>query len=149
RFDAQIIDVSERLKRAGKDHSEVAEIPIWQPDAIPKKTWRKKEAHGKATARALTSAELAERDLKATERRNKKQRQRVTEAEEEEIIVLATPGNQPPASTGPPRLSSKDDGEGEGEGGGDGRAKRKRKATEAYRNARLAGLQSLGYSQVE
>jgi len=42
RFDAQIIGVSERFKRAGKEHSEPAEIPTRQPDALPKKTWRKK-----------------------------------------------------------------------------------------------------------
>jgi hypothetical protein len=36
------------------------------------KTWRKKEAHGRGNARALTAAEAAERDLRAQERRDKK-----------------------------------------------------------------------------
>jgi len=57
----------------------------------PRKLGARREAHGKATARMLTAAELAERDLMAVERRDKKQRQRTSEAKEEGVIVLATP----------------------------------------------------------
>jgi hypothetical protein len=35
-------------------------IPIGQLDPTPKRTWKKKDTHGKATARALTSGELAQ-----------------------------------------------------------------------------------------
>ena len=150
RFDDEIMAASERLKQAGKQHQHVATLPIGQPDPIPKKTWRKRDTHDKATARALTAAEVAERDLKAAERclkakdrRDKKQRantpESVAEGEEEEVQVPATPERLPP-SIAPARLVGE---------GGEGRGKRKRKMTEAYRQARQAGLQSLGYSQVE
>jgi hypothetical protein len=36
-------------------------VPIGKPDAIPRKIWRKKKDRGKADARALTGAEIAER----------------------------------------------------------------------------------------
>jgi hypothetical protein len=96
----------------------------------------------------MTAAEIGERDLKAGERQNKKQRPTtpmgVPEEAEEEIQVPGIPEQQClPPSTAPARLTG-DDGE-----GGEGRGKRKRKMTEAYRQARQAGLSSLGYSQVE
>jgi hypothetical protein len=76
-----------------------------------------------------------ERDLKARERRDKKQRPAISKhipEIEEEIQVPATPEQQyPPPSTAPARLA--------GESGG-GRGKRKRKMTEAYRKARQQGL---------
>jgi hypothetical protein len=123
-------------------------LPIGQPDPIPKKTWRKRDAHGKADRRALTAAEIAEQDLKLRERENKKQRPNTPKValqeEDTEIQVPATPEREPPTSTAPARLiRSQRDGEGEGRG------KRKHKATDAYREARQAGLKSLGYSQVE
>jgi hypothetical protein len=106
-------------------------------------TWRKKEAHGKANARALTAVEAAKRDLEARERQDKKQRpaapERVPEEADEEIRVPATPEQSLPPSTAPARLAS----EGEGESEGEGRGKRKRKMTEAYMEVRQAGLQSL------
>jgi len=46
---------------------------------------------------------------------------------------------EPPASTAPAKLGY----------GGDVSSKRKRRPTEAYKQARQSGLQSLGYSQVE
>jgi hypothetical protein len=33
----------------------LAQIPISVPDAVPKKTWRKKKTHGKANACGLTA----------------------------------------------------------------------------------------------
>ena len=38
------------------------------PDAVPKKTWRKKKDHGKANARALTAAEASNKDRQERER---------------------------------------------------------------------------------
>ena len=63
-----------------------------------------------------------------------------------EIQVPATPEREPPASAAPARsVGAQHDGEGEGESSG----KRKHKTTDAYREARQAGLKSLGYSQIE
>jgi len=133
RFDDQILAASECLKSAGTRHQQFASLPIRQPDPIAK-TWRKKEAHGEANARALAAAEVAQRDLKTRERQDKEQRpatpERVPEEADEEIRVPATLEQSLPSSTAPARLAS------EGEGEGEGRDKRKRKMTEAYREAR-------------
>ena len=68
----------------------------------------------------------------------------VLQEEDTEIQVPATPEREPPASTAPARLVGvQRDGESEGTG------KRKHKTTDAYREARQAGLKSLGYSQVK
>ena len=93
------------------------------------------DSHGKG-ARAMTAAEIAERDLKARERRDKKQRpatpKHMPEKIEEEIQVPATPEQKyPPPSTAPVRLAGES---------GEGRGKRKRKMTKAYRQARQQGL---------
>jgi len=64
--------VSESLKQAGKQHQHLAALPIGQPDPIPKKTWRKRDAHGKADRRGLTAAEIAKQDLRLRERQDKK-----------------------------------------------------------------------------
>ena len=57
----------------------------------------KRDSHDKG-ARAMTAAEIAERDLKACERRDKKRRpatpEHVPEETEEEIQVPATPEQQ-------------------------------------------------------
>ena len=87
RFDDQILAASERLKSAGTRHQQLASLPIGQPDPIAKKTWRKKEAHGKANARALTAAEVAQRDLKTRERQDKEQRPATPERVPEEADV--------------------------------------------------------------
>jgi hypothetical protein len=42
-------------------------MPINKPDAIPRKIWKKKKDHGKADARALTGAEIAERAYRERE----------------------------------------------------------------------------------
>jgi hypothetical protein len=83
----------------------------------------------------MTATEIAEQDLKARERRDKKQRPATPEhipEETDEIQVPAIPEQQsPPPSTAPARLAG---------GSGEGRGKRKRKITEAYRQARQQGL---------
>jgi len=83
RFDDQILAASECLKSAGTRHQQFASLPIRQPDPIAK-TWRKKEAHGEANARALAAAEVAQRDLKTRERQDKKQRPATLERVPEE-----------------------------------------------------------------
>ena len=55
---------------------EATDLPIASPDEVPKKQWKKKKAHGKANARALTKAELAELEMHsrhAAERRAAKE----------------------------------------------------------------------------
>jgi len=95
-----------------------------------KKAWKKKEAHGKASARALTAAEIGERA------QGKKQRQRTPDKDyKDAILVPETPPRvAPPPSTAPAGLA--------------GAGKRKRKATAVYTAARQAGqVPSLGHSQ--
>jgi len=137
RIDDQIMAAGKRLKEVGDQHQQLAGLPIRQPDPIPKKTWRKRDTHGTANARALTAAEVAERDLKAKGCRDKKQRantpESVSEDEEEDVQVPATPEQSLPPYTAPARLALAGE-------GGEGRGKRKRKMTEAYRQARQAGL---------
>ena len=60
RWDGQFIEELSKQTAAAKRREELAQIPIGIPDAVPKKTWRKKTAHGKANARGLTAGELAE-----------------------------------------------------------------------------------------
>jgi hypothetical protein len=43
----------------------LAQLPIGNPDPVPKKVWRKKKAHGPAE---LNSAKIAHRDLLAKKR---------------------------------------------------------------------------------
>jgi hypothetical protein len=49
----------------GRQHLELQALPISNPDPIPKKVFLKKKNHGKADARALTGAEIAEREHQA------------------------------------------------------------------------------------
>jgi len=65
----------------------------------------------------------------------------ILEEDEKEVQVSATPEQDPPTSTAPARLAGTQEAE--------GRSKRKQTITEAYKQARQSGLQSLGYSQVE
>lgn len=142
---ADVFKQRERLPPAGIQHEQLAALPIRMPDPIPKKSWRRKNTHGRANARTLTAAEVADRHLRAQERQDKKLRATTPESVlEEEVHVPATPEQEPPVSTAPARLVGAQEAE--------GRGKRKRRVTEAYRQARQArqaGLQSLGYSQVE
>jgi len=77
----------------------------------------------------MTAAEIAERDLKARERQEKKQRPAAPEhvPEEEEIQVpTITEQQSHPQSTAPARLAGE---------AGEGRGKRKRKMTEVQAGA--------------
>src|SRR5437764_1047237 len=61
RFKAQLKTEHQKLISAGEQHLKMQTIPINKPDAIPKKLWKKKKEHDKADARALTGAEIAEK----------------------------------------------------------------------------------------
>src|SRR5436853_2501456 len=54
-----------KLLTAGRQYLELQALPIGNPDPIPKKVLLKKKTHGKADARALTGAEIAEREHQA------------------------------------------------------------------------------------
>src|SRR5207248_10998319 len=67
RFDFQYLRANAAAKELAERHEELSLIPIGQPDAIPKKTWRKK-THGKANAPGLTAAQSSDRDRLEAER---------------------------------------------------------------------------------
>ena len=60
-----------KLTTAAEDHEEPAQIPNDVPDAMSKKTWRKKKTFGKDNARGLTVIELAEHEKTEKIRRKK------------------------------------------------------------------------------
>jgi hypothetical protein len=114
----------------------------------------KKKTHGKADARGLTGAEIAGRALKGKERKERAALNTpcpIGLSQGDCIEVLGSPqvdslesrsltpdAPELPASTAPARLQQEDVGVG---------GKRKRTVTNAYIEARYAGLPSLGYSQ--
>jgi hypothetical protein len=68
RFDSQYLRAQEKAKAIAERHEDLSNIPIGMPDAVPKKTWRKKKDHGKANARGLTAAEASDKDRQERER---------------------------------------------------------------------------------
>jgi hypothetical protein len=97
RWDGQFIGGLSKLTTAAERREELAQIPIGVPDAVPKKTWRKKKTHGKANARELTALELAELE-KAEEIRRGKARAAIPEdiEEEEDEQGFLVPDSPPP-----------------------------------------------------
>jgi hypothetical protein len=71
RFDSQYLKTQENAKTIAERHEDLSHIPIGIPDAIPKKTWRKKKNHGKANAPGLTAAEASDKDRKEREKRTR------------------------------------------------------------------------------
>jgi hypothetical protein len=154
RFDIQYLKANAAAKDLAERHEELSLIPISQPDAVPKKQWRKKKTHGKANAPGLTAAESSDRDRLQAERLADKRRPTTPEAEIERVpmtptgrkrtntLVERTPGKPPthtraapgsrdapeipPASTAPPLLYT--------------RAGRERKKTKKLDRARAEGL---------
>jgi hypothetical protein len=166
RFERQILRSNELLLQAGERHLELQALPIGNPDPAPKRRVVQQKRHGKADARGLTGAELAERALLA--------RERAQRAADEEDGLQFVP-DTPPRS---PRLA------GESQGGstitlvirsperpptprhplpapsflppsstapptlGGAMGKRKRTMTDKYREGREEGLNpSIGHSQ--
>jgi hypothetical protein len=68
RFDSQYLRAQEKAKAIAERHEDLSRIPIGMPDAVPKKTWRKKKDRGKANAPGLTAAEASDKDRKERER---------------------------------------------------------------------------------
>jgi hypothetical protein len=96
-----LIGSLERTTEIGTRHLAMQELPIGNPDPVPKRQWIiQKKSHGRADARGLTGAELADRALIAKERVEKEEQQppklgrvRVSTTDEEEgpILIPATP----------------------------------------------------------
>jgi hypothetical protein len=89
RLDSTFIQSTNAILQAAQRNEALAGLPINMPDAIPKKAWKKKKAHGLADAAGLTSAEIARRELEAKEKIEKAQSAAVSHV---------------PPSTAPPRL---------------------------------------------
>src|SRR5947207_9577501 len=68
RFDNQYLRVQENAKAIAERYEDLSRIPIGMPDAVPKKTWRKKKDRGKADARGLTAAEASDKDRQERKR---------------------------------------------------------------------------------
>ena len=62
RFNSQYLRAQENAKAIAERYKDLSRIPIGMPDAVPKKTWRKKKDRGKADARGLTAAEASDKD---------------------------------------------------------------------------------------
>jgi hypothetical protein len=125
RFDFQYLRVNAAAKELAERHEEPSLIPISQPDAIPKKIWRKKETHGKANAPGLTAAQSSDKDKIGAEKTANKDKTRAATPEKEvervpdsperpstplnrkrtNTLVERTPGKLIPART-PPALQS-------------------------------------------
>jgi hypothetical protein len=111
RLDSTFIRTANTMLQAAQRNDTLDRLPIGTPDAIPKKTWRKKKTHGHADAAGLTSAVIAQKDLAAKEKAEAtkaakaakaavltatKAKARVESAGEEDLGL--------PPSTAPPRL---------------------------------------------
>jgi hypothetical protein len=55
RFDIQYLKANAAAKDLAERHEELSLILIGQPDAVPKKQWRKKKNHCRANAPGLTA----------------------------------------------------------------------------------------------
>jgi len=81
-FDFQYLRANTAAKELTECHEELSFIPIGRPDAIPKKTWRKKTPHGKANFPGLTAAQSNDRDQLEAERIANKGKARAATSEE-------------------------------------------------------------------
>ena len=67
RFDAQMQAQQLKLLDIGRQLLTLQAIPIGNPDPAPKRQYQKRKTHGKADARGLTGAEIAQKELKTRE----------------------------------------------------------------------------------
>ena len=64
RADVMILQNNAQIALSLQRAAELALIPIKAPEPRPRKEWSKKKLHGKADARGLTGAKLADKALK-------------------------------------------------------------------------------------
>jgi hypothetical protein len=78
RFDRQVEAEQQKLIVITRDQVELQALPIGNPDANPKRRFRKKKTHGFTNARGLSGAEIAALDLRTRETRNTRVRRERT-----------------------------------------------------------------------
>jgi hypothetical protein len=71
RLNNTFIQSASNLLQAVQRNDTLAQLPIGMPDAIPKRTWKKKKTHGLADAAGLTAAVIAQKELTAKEKAEK------------------------------------------------------------------------------
>ena len=91
RWDGQFLEGLSKFTTAAERREELAQIPIGVPDAVPKKTWRKKKTYGKANARRLTAIELAELERAEEIRRGKAQAATPEDEDKQGFLVPDSP----------------------------------------------------------
>lgn len=69
RFDEQVLRVAHNLHSIAQKHEALAQIPIANPDPVPKKMWRRKK--NAQNARGMTANELATTARKEAEKKEK------------------------------------------------------------------------------
>jgi hypothetical protein len=99
-FDFQYLRANTAAKELAKRHEKLSLISIGQPDAIPKKIWRKKKTHDKAKARVATPEKEVERVPDSPEHPSTPLGRKRTNT-----LVERTPGKLTPARA-PPALQS-------------------------------------------
>jgi hypothetical protein len=122
RFDKQReqlqLSTEEQVINLGRTYLELQQIPIYQPNEIPQRSWRRAKPHDKSTKRGMTANEmLAERErrrqqqMQQQDRYQQAQEQRWQEENTIEIIRQRTPDYIPdsplvPATTPPQQSTS-------------------------------------------
>lgn len=101
RYERQIEDSNKKLVDIGQRHLQLQALPIGNPDPVPKRHYTKKKTHGKADARGLTAAEVANRTLVARERAERAGRVATPEESDDEGLMLIpdTPPRQIPGES--------------------------------------------------
>jgi len=98
-LDTTFIQSTTTILQAAQRNDALAHLPIGIPDAIPKRTWKKKKTHGLADAAGLTAAVIAQKDLAAKEKAEKQATTKALTA-----TALASAKAEQVASRGPLRL---------------------------------------------
>jgi hypothetical protein len=91
RFDFHYLRANSAAKELAERHEELSLILISQPDAIPRKIWRKKKTNDKANACGLTAAQSSDRDRVEAERVTNKDKIRAATPEKEVERVPDSP----------------------------------------------------------
>lgn len=171
-FTRQIERSNEELLEIGRRHLELQALPISKPDPIPKRRVVQRKSHGRADARGLTGAELADRALITKEKAEARVARATTPGPSDDdgsILIPGTPPRQvpgdsqsgsttainlpirtperpraPPRPRGPSPLPPSSTAP---PAIGDNPGKRKRRTTEKYKEGRENGdLPSIGHS---
>jgi hypothetical protein len=106
RFDIQYLRANAAAKDLAERHEELSLISIGQPDAVPKKQWRKEKNHGKANASGLTAAQSSDKDRLEADRLARGKERAVTPELEMERVP-ATPPQRKRTNTLVERTSGK------------------------------------------